>query len=596
MLGLQEEPGEGGGGAAMSDASECEEAEKSLHQILSALSTSITEKRSLQEAKVKMEGALAEHQKSLLRLREADGRRGMELEALKSAMEVLKKKSSEREDALLKEMEEMRRRHGEDIDRISQSKSHAIEDIERSYSEALRTAQGRTQEVREAEREAAEKATRLDREVEGLRAQLRQCENERNYQASCLEEERKSFNRFREEAQRKKAELERRVLELETKDSELQSKNRTLQLDLQAERTERERLVQSLREEIQSLTESREKARKEAGHAFRSTEHANEESMQAKAHAAQLTETVKRLQTSLAQVGGELEGVKAAKSQLERERQSEMESLEELRRALSLRQQDLKDKRLRALDRLVSFRKGASPAQGEENRPVNGRDSPAGLPQSPKEGNEAAREARYQLSQIPKFVPSQRPETSDEEEAESKSGQDGSSTHEEPLSARPVPSDTSPSPPRLEQRWNEERIATLGRREVRGLTEVYVVSARNLPERFNENIAVEVNLQGQMARTRASVAGKLEWHAHFRLPSEDPNKDLVLFDLIKTSRRELIGRVAIPLNRVVRKGREAGWYELRNQSGHLVKSESGEAAMLQIGCAVGSSLAAQQRG
>lgn len=54
--------------------------------------------------------------------------------------------------------------------------------------------------------------------------------------------------------------------------------------------------------------------------------------MQAKAHAAQLTEAVKRLQTSLAQVGGELEVVKAAKSQLERERQSEMESLEELRR------------------------------------------------------------------------------------------------------------------------------------------------------------------------------------------------------------------------------------------------------------------------
>ena len=168
MLGLQEEE-ERGGGAAMSDASECEEAEKSLHQILSALSTSITEKRSLQEAKVKMQGALAEHQKSLLRLREADGRRGMELEALKSAIEVLKKKSSEREDALLKEMEDMRRRHGEDVDRINQSKSHAIEDIERSYSEALRTAQGRTQEVREAERAAAEKVTRLDREVEGLR-------------------------------------------------------------------------------------------------------------------------------------------------------------------------------------------------------------------------------------------------------------------------------------------------------------------------------------------------------------------------------------------------------------------------------------------
>ena len=69
-----------------------------------------------------------------------------------------------------------------------------------------------------------------------------------------------------------------------------------------------------------------------SGHAFRSTEHANEESIQAKAHAAQLTETVKRLQTSLAQVGGELEVVKAAKSQLERERLSEMESLEELRR------------------------------------------------------------------------------------------------------------------------------------------------------------------------------------------------------------------------------------------------------------------------
>eukprot|EP00960_Hanusia_phi_P010470 306806-Hanusia_phi.AAC.3 len=31
-----------------------------------------------------------------------------------------------------------------------------------------------------------------------------------------------------------------------------------------------------------------------------------------------------------------------------------------------------------------------------------------------------------------------------------------------------------------------------------------------------------------------------------------------------------------PSQRVVRKGREAGWYELRNQSGHLVKSESGQ--------------------
>ena len=87
----------------------------------------------------------------------------------------------------------------------------------------------------------------------GLPHLCHQVEADRAYQVSNLEDERRQFNRFREDALKKQTDLkdsneadERRLTEVETK-------LRTANLELAAERQERDRVHDKLRQEMETV-------------------------------------------------------------------------------------------------------------------------------------------------------------------------------------------------------------------------------------------------------------------------------------------------------------------------------------------------------
>ena len=72
--------------------------------------------------------------------------------------------------------------------------------------------------------------------------------------------------------------------------------------------------------------------------------------------------------------------------------------------------------------------------------------------------------------------------------------------------------------------------------------------------------------------TRSIAATEtMDWHSNFRCTSSDPDQDIVIFDVEAQSvvlQWSLVGRVAVPLARVLATGKEAGWYEVREQLGN----------------------------
>lgn len=146
------------------------------------------------------------------------------------------------------ELQKLRQRFVEEMEHSAQDKSLAIEDIEKSYSEALREAQARTSEARDETRKAMEKIETLASDLESVRTQLRQVESDRTFQVANFEDERRQFNKFREEAVRKHADLMDQGLEHERKVTELETKLRTCDLELKAEKQERERANDKLQQ------------------------------------------------------------------------------------------------------------------------------------------------------------------------------------------------------------------------------------------------------------------------------------------------------------------------------------------------------------
>jgi len=178
-----------------------------------------------------------------------------------------------------KELQEIRERFVEEVERSTKDKSIAIEDIEQSYSEALRAAQARTSDAREDTRAANDKTQELHSLLESVRAQLRQVEADRAFQVSTLDDERRQFNRFREEAVKKHAVLTDSTLENERRLAEMDSQLRTANLELGAEKKERERTGDKMRQEVELLMQSRDKARNNGSTLRRELDLANEETM-----------------------------------------------------------------------------------------------------------------------------------------------------------------------------------------------------------------------------------------------------------------------------------------------------------------------------
>ena len=75
--------------------------------------------------------------------------------------------------------------------------------------------------------------------------------------------------------------------------------------------------------------------------------------------------------------------------------------------------------------------------------------------------------------------------------------------------------------------------------------------------------------------TRSIAATEtMDWHSNFRCTSSDPDQDIVIFDVEAQSvvlQWSLVGRVAVPLARVLATGKEAGWYEVREQLGNTTR-------------------------
>jgi len=147
--------------------------------------------------------------------------------------------------------------------------------------------------------------------------------------------------------------------------------------------------------------------------------------------------------------------------------------------------------------------------------------------------------------------------------------------------------------------------------EVLALVDIYVVSARDVPkEHLHRQMHVHIRMGWQTAVTRgiASTEGadgraSRAWHSNFRCASSDPQNDILIFDMevlleegeeAKGSlvmitpdgrRWDQVGRVAVPLSRVLVTGKEAGWYEVRTLNGDPIFTSPDVPFRLQIGCA-----------
>ena len=86
-----------------------------------------------------------------------------------------------------------------------------------------------------------------------LPRRCRQVEADRSYQVSNLEDERRQFNRFREDALRKQTDLKDRNEADERRLTEVETKLRTANLELAAGRQERDRVHDKLRQEMETV-------------------------------------------------------------------------------------------------------------------------------------------------------------------------------------------------------------------------------------------------------------------------------------------------------------------------------------------------------
>ena len=289
-------------------------------------------------------------------------------EFLRMEVKSLRENKKHLEDALhtavqdhKKELQELRQRFVDEMERSSQDKSVAIEDIEQSYSEALRAAQARTSEAREETRKANERSEQLTRDLEAVRAQLRQVESDRAFQVSSLEDERRQFNRFREDALKKHADLTDKNLENERHISQTETKLRAAQMELGAQKQEHERAADKMRQEMETLMQSRDTARSNASTLRRELDSSNEDILEWKRAAAKLEKELRDVLEAKKSSDAAAAAFQDKLAVVERARAQELEDLAQIKAALVAHQREHAATQERAKSRLQKVRDAIQP-------------------------------------------------------------------------------------------------------------------------------------------------------------------------------------------------------------------------------------------
>lgn len=702
--------GEGESPPGRIDVSTIKSLKDTIESLLRDLNKAITERDSAMQEVERLAAAVATAQ--------AEDTHGMflrqEVKSLRENKAHLEEALRENVQAHQTELQDLRQRFVEEMERSSQDKSVAIEDIEQSYSEALRAAQARTSEAREETRKASERADQLTRDLEAVRAQLRQVESDRAFQVSTLEDERRQFNKFREEAMKKNGELTDKGLENERRLTDAETKLRSANLELAAEKQERERACDKLRQELETVMLSRDNARSNASKLRRELDTAVEENEELRRTSAKQDKDLREMRE--AKTAAEKATVEEQNKllMLQKTREQEMEDLAEIKRSLVSHQKEHAALQDRAQSRLKKVRdavkpdmlfvefnqtpsadralEAASPAamaqHSSQEVPVRStapatRASELGTPLVPaslergeivhsnetdvptvqrREGARATRSAAPPpraprvpaIAQTAAHVEAQDdglsvlPDLHGDVPAEHAAVARGASDLKPPISPlseglRGAAKSLGPSPPPAPETgkgWfppprdaEQEGAALSGMRDdgeplppvgtseeaeiedvfleapVRALADIYVVSARDVPEQYcNRLMHVHIRIGLQAVMTKAvrrpqDRTGLLEWHSNFRCASSDPENDIVIFDVEAVAGQGdgegkaasvtpddgvewvLVGRVAVPLARVLSSGKEAGWYEVRNLVGAPIYSAPGVPFRLQIGCA-----------
>ena len=342
---------------------------ETIESLLRDLNKAITERDAAVKEKERLENAVKEAQ-------DDDSHVGF----LRQEVQSLRDNKSNLEDALREnvrahqtELQELRQRFVAEMERSEQEKTAAISDIEQSYSEALRAAQSRTTDARAQSKQTQDKVEELTREVEGMRTQLRQVEADRSFQVTCLEDERRQFNKFREEALRKHTDLSDTSQTYERRVADLEAKVRAANLEAAADKQERARALDKLREELEGVMQARDAARTNASALRRSLDTANEEVEEGRRAADKLQAQVKELAAAKDRAEHAAEAIKDKLAMVEKMRGQELEDLAEIKRSLVSQQKEREAVQQRATERLTralepaATRKAPPPAPVQDN-------------------------------------------------------------------------------------------------------------------------------------------------------------------------------------------------------------------------------------
>jgi hypothetical protein len=602
---------------------------------------------------------------------EAAARNDHHGEFLRLEVKALRDNKKELENALhaavqehKQELQHLRQRFVDEMERSVQDKSVAIEDIEKSYADALRAAQARTSEAREENRKANERSELLARDLEAVRAQLRQVEQDRAFQVSTLEDERRQFNRFREDALKKHADLTDTKLEIERLITQTETKLRSAQMELAAEKLEHQRASDKMRQEIETLMQSRDTARSQSSSLRRDLDSTCQEILDWKRAAAKLERELREVLEAKKSSDAAAAAMQDKLAMVEATRAKELDDLQQIKTALAAHQREQAATQERAKSRLEKVRDAvpeyALPSNGEQTH-GSPQEEEAPMALKRKENSRATRAAAPPVRAPTNSLPP--PVATGEGRATDGGGGGGGAR---PPPSAPASASASPSssasiigPPAVSQlqKWSssvmlpspppapetgkgwfpEQRKSPAASQdasqgallpragteeegaledvfleaEVLALVDIYVVSARDVPkEHLHRQMHVHIRMGWQTAVTRgiASTEGadgraSRAWHSNFRCASSDPQNDILIFDMevlleegeeAKGSlvmitpdgrRWDQVGRVAVPLSRVLVTGKEAGWYEVRTLNGDPIFTSPDVPFRLQIGCA-----------
>jgi hypothetical protein len=627
---------------------------ETIESLLRDLNKAITERDTAVKEVARLEAAAQnDHHGEFLRL---------EVKALRDNKKELENALHAAVQEHKQELQHLRQRFVDEMERSVQDKSVAIDDIEKSYSEALRAAQARTSEAREENRKANDRSEILTRDLEAVRTQLRQVEQDRAFQVSTLEDERRQFNRFREDALKKHADLTDTKLEIERLITQTETKLRAAQMELAAQKLEHERASDKMRQEIETLMQSRDTARSQASSLRRDLDSTTQEILDWKRAAAKLERELREVIEAKKSSDAAAAAMQDKLAMVESARAQELDDLQQIKTVLAAYQREHAATQERAKSRLEKVRDAVPeytlPSTGEQTHgSPQEEEAPVALKR--KENSRATRAAaplvRAPTNSLPPPVA-----TGEGRAADGGGGGEG---------ARPAPAPSiSPSssssasiigPPAVSQleKWSssvmlpspppapetgkgwfpEQRKSAAASQdaskgallpragtqeegaledvfleaEVLALVDIYVVSARDVPkEHLHRQMHVHIRMGRQSAVTRgiASAEGadgraSRAWHSNFRCASSDPQNDILIFDMevlleegeeAKGSlvmmtpdgrRWDQVGRVAVPLSRVLVTGKEAGWYEVRSLKGAPIFTSPDVPFRLQIGCA-----------